>query len=64
MGQEHAADRVRGRLMEVLAMGGYGAYVWSSVGLTFTVLIVCVAQARIRHHKMLREISVQLRAME
>ncbi len=29
-------------MMEVLAMGGYGAYVWSSFGLTLIVVVICV----------------------
>ncbi len=50
--------------MEVLAMGGYGAYVWSSFGLTFAVVIITVVQARARHHGMLRDIKVRIEAME
>lgn len=33
-------------LMEFLDMGGYGAYVWSSVGLALAVLILNVVTAR------------------
>ncbi len=50
--------------MESLAMGGYGAYVWSSFGLTFAVVIVTIVQARVRHHKMLHEVKVRIEAME
>jgi len=32
--------------MEFLNMGGYAAYVWSSVGLTVAVLIINVITAR------------------
>ncbi len=45
-------------------MGGYGAYVWSSFGLTLIVLIVCVVQARRRHQTVLQQIKTRLRAME
>lgn len=50
--------------MEVFDMGGYGPYVWSSVGLTFAVLIVCAIQARLQHSNMLRDIREQIRATE
>ncbi len=50
--------------MESLAMGGYGAYVWTSVALTFSVLVICIVQARIRHQRILRETSTNLRAKE
>ena len=36
-------------MMEVLAMGGYAGYVWSSFGITLLVLIICVVQSRARH---------------
>lgn len=42
--------------MEMFAMGKYGAYVWSCFGLTFTVIAVCIWQARHRHRKVSREI--------
>ena len=47
-----------------LAMGGYGAYVWSCFGLTFIVLVICVWQARTRQAKTYREIAARLKAME
>ena len=50
--------------MESLAMGGYGAYVWSSFGLTFAVVIVTIVQARVRHQKMLNEIKMRIATME
>ncbi len=34
----------RSGMSEMLAMGNYGAYVWSSFGLTLIVLVVCVIQ--------------------
>jgi len=50
--------------MSALAMGGYGAYVWSSFGLTFVVVIVCILQARSRQARTYRQIETRLRAME
>ena len=50
--------------MQSLVMGDYGAYVWSSFGLTFAVVIVTIVQARVRHHKMLHEIKVRIATME
>ena len=47
--------------MEVLSMGGYGAYVWTSYALTFGVLILCVAQGRRRHRRVFRELRARLR---
>lgn len=49
---------------EALAMGGYGAYVWSSFGLTLIVLIVCVVQGRRRHTRVLQNVKMRIRAME
>lgn len=46
--------------MDVLSMGGYGAYVWTSYALTFAVLILCVAQGRRRHRRVFREIRSRL----
>lgn len=50
--------------MDYLAMGHYGAYVWSSFALTLIVLVVCVVQARRRQQATIREIRMRLRAME
>ena len=49
---------------EVLAMGGYGAYVWTSFGLTLVVLIVCVLQGRRRHTHIVNDVRTRIRAME
>jgi len=51
-------------MMESLAMGKYGAYVWSSFGLTLIVVATCIVQARHRHRKTLKDITARLRAME
>jgi heme exporter protein CcmD len=46
--------------MELLSMGGYGAYVWTAYALTFGVLILCVAQGRRRHRRVFRELRTRL----
>jgi len=51
-------------MTEMLAMGGYGAYVWSSFGLTLIVLIICVVQGRRRHARVLHDVKTRIRAME
>ena len=51
-------------MSEILAMGGYGAYVWSSFGLTLIVLIICVVQGRRRHASVLHDVKTRIRAME
>jgi len=51
-------------MMEMLAMGKYGAFVWSSFGLMFIVMITCVVQARARHRRVWRDIEIRLKAME
>jgi len=49
---------------DALAMGGYGAYVWSSFGLTLIVLLICVLQGRRRHKLVFNDIRTRIRAME
>jgi len=51
-------------MMENLAMGGYGPYVWSSVGLTVTVIVICTVQAFRGHRRMLRELRIRNKASE
>ena len=51
-------------MSEMLAMGDYGAYVWSSFGLTLIVLIVCVVQGRARHARVVHDVKSRIRAME
>ena len=46
--------------MEVLSMGGYGAFVWTAYALTFGVLILCVTQGRRRHRRVLSELRARL----
>lgn len=49
---------------ETLAMGGYGAFIWSSFGLTFVVMVICVIQARSRHNRTYKRIQSRLRSLE
>lgn len=50
--------------MDALAMGDYGAYVWSCFGLTMIVLIVCTVQAKRLHKSIFNSVKTRLRAME
>jgi heme exporter protein D len=50
--------------MEILSMGGYGAYVWTAYAATFAVLVVCALQARQRHRRILQNLEVRLKAGE
>lgn len=50
--------------MEILAMGKYGAYVWSSFALAAIVLLVCVLQARQRHKNVMNELRTRITTME
>jgi heme exporter protein CcmD len=49
---------------DLLAMGGYGAYVWTSFGLTLGVLIICIVQGRRRHARIADVVRTRIRAME
>jgi heme exporter protein D len=51
-------------MTDMLAMGGYGAYVWSSFALTLIVVVICVVQVRSRHQQVFSDIKTRLRAME
>lgn len=51
-------------MTEALAMGNYGAYVWSSFGLTLIVLVICVAQGKRRHARIVHDVKTRIRAME
>jgi len=48
--------------MELLSMGGYGAYVWTAYALTFGVVILCVAQGRRRQRRVCSELRAHLKA--
>jgi len=49
--------------MEALAMGEYGAYVWSCFALGAAVLIVCDWRARCRQKQVYRDIEVRIKAL-
>lgn len=50
--------------MEALAMGGYGAYVWSCFGLALIVTVVIEWRGRVRHNEIYRDIEVRIKALE
>lgn len=50
--------------MDILSMGGYGAYVWASYALTAIVTLVCFVQGRRRHRRIRDELGARHRAME
>ncbi len=49
--------------MEALAMGGYGAYVWTCFALGTIVLIICEWRARLRLRRVYRDIEVRVKAL-
>jgi heme exporter protein CcmD len=51
-------------VMELLAMGEYGPFVWSSYFLTLVVVIVSAVQARHRHRQIANGIRQRLKAEE
>ena len=50
--------------MDGLAMGGYGAYVWSCYTLTLVIVVFSVWRARLRQRRVYRDIEVRLKALE
>ncbi|MEL6300385.1 MAG: heme exporter protein CcmD [Pseudomonadota bacterium] len=44
-------------MMEWLAMGGYGFYVWASFALTFAVLALNLVLARARHQRIMNSLK-------
>ena len=51
-------------MMEALAMGKYGVYVWSSFSLMLIVMVACIVQARSRQQKVYQQIESRLKATE
>lgn len=51
-------------MIEKLAMGNYGLYVWSSYALTLIVILVCSVQASRRHRAVYNDIVRRLRRKE
>ncbi len=41
------------------AMGGYGLYVWGSVGVTALLMVVEVLQARLSHRQTLAQLKAE-----
>ena len=50
--------------MDALAMGDYGAYVWSCYALAAIVVIVSEWRARVRHKRVYKDIEVRIKALE
>jgi heme exporter protein D len=44
---------------EVLAMGGYGAYVWSSVAIVFAVLVMLIVHSCTAKNRTLRLLRIE-----
>ena len=50
--------------MDGLAMGNYGAYVWTCFGLAALIVVINEWMARSRHRKVYRDVEVRIRALE
>ncbi len=50
--------------MDILSMGEYGSYVWSSYLLTLIVVVASLVQARRRHRRIQDEIVRRLKLEE
>ena len=50
--------------MDSLAMGNYGAYVWSCFALTLIVVLFSDWRSRTRHKRVYRDIEVRIKALE
>jgi len=50
--------------MDMLSMGGYGGYVWTSYGLTLIVVLACFLQSRRRHSRLREELRARFLATE
>jgi heme exporter protein CcmD len=50
--------------MDALAMGNYGAYVWSCFGLTLIIFVYLDWSARARQKRVYRDIEVRIKALE
>jgi len=51
-------------MMEKLAMGGYGAYVWSCFSIAAIVVLGMEWRARARHKRVYKDIEVRIKALE
>jgi len=50
--------------MEALAMGNYGAYVWTAYSLTLVVVLINEWRVRARQSTVYRDIKVRIKALE
>ncbi len=50
--------------MDTIAMGGYGAYVWSSFALTLVVFVFNAWRAQVRHRAVYRDVEVRIKTVE
>ena len=51
-------------MMDAIAMGDYGAYVWTCIGLAVLIVGFNEWLARSRHRKVYRDVEVRIRALE
>lgn len=51
-------------MMEFLAMGGYGSFVWSAYGLTIIVMAICIIGGRLRQSQTINDVRRRIRALE
>lgn len=51
-------------MMDMLSMGEYGAFVWSSFGITLVAVVICAYQGVRRHAVMVDQLTTRLKAME
>lgn len=42
---------------DLIAMGGYGAYVWSAFGITFLAMLILTINSLVAGKKILREVK-------
>jgi heme exporter protein CcmD len=50
--------------MDAIAMGNYGAYVWTCFGLAALIVVINEWMARSRHRKVYRGVEVRVKALE
>lgn len=51
-------------MIDNLAMGGYGAYVWTCIALAVIVVVGMEWRGRARHKRVYRDIEVRIKALE
>ena len=50
-------------MLDQLAMGGYGAYVWTSFGIVAFVMAFNEWRARAHHKRIYRDVEVRVKAL-